>query len=127
MQLIIAVQQAGIFVGHADQRQGQPRSLTMIESLRRAGIADATVLRGAAGIVAHPPLHTTTQLDLAGDRPVAVTFVASPDQVTQIVAQIALQLTALVEARAMGIAPVGWAGRLQALSRHQEDHGDVAE
>ena len=56
---------ARLSAGESDQRDGPLLSQAIVERLRKAGIAGATLLRGIEGHRAHARLHTASTLRLA--------------------------------------------------------------
>jgi PII-like signaling protein len=64
-----------VFVGEGDRRHGQPLYIAVVEEMRRAGLAGATVLRGIEGYGAHRVVHAARVFDLAADLPIIVEVV----------------------------------------------------
>jgi PII-like signaling protein len=61
-----------IFVGEGDRLRGQPLYTVIVEELRRAGIAGATVFKGIEGYGAHATVHVARVFDLSTNLPVVI-------------------------------------------------------
>ncbi len=88
MDLSGNAQQVWIFLGESDQWHGRPLSLSLLELLKRNGIAGGTVLRGIAGYGAHSFIHTASLVELSSDLPIVVTFVDRPDRIARVMPDI---------------------------------------
>jgi PII-like signaling protein len=80
-----------VFICESDQRDGLPLVDAVINALRTANIAGATVLRGVAGFGGSAVLHTTHVLRLCEDLPMvieAVDTVQKIDAVLPIVKEL---------------------------------------
>lgn len=64
-----------IFIGEGDATHGQPLHRVLLERLRAAGFAGATVIRGLAGFGANSVIHTANIVDLSADLPVLIEVV----------------------------------------------------
>lgn len=73
-----------IFIGESDTWHGKPLYRAIVERVREAGLAGATVLHGIEGFGAHSRIHTTRILRLSEDLPVIVEIVDRPDRVEAI-------------------------------------------
>ena len=82
-------QQVWIFIGESDQWRGQPLHLALLSTLRHAGVAGATALRGLAGYGASSRIHTASLVELSGDLPIVVTFVDRTDRIAAVMPTIA--------------------------------------
>ncbi|MFN8505316.1 DUF190 domain-containing protein [Kouleothrix sp.] len=82
-------QQVWIFIGESDQWHGQPLHLALLSTLRHAGVAGATALRGLAGYGASSRIHTASLVELSGDLPIVVTFVDRADRIAAVMPTIA--------------------------------------
>lgn len=69
-----------IFIGESDTWKRRPLSDVLLERLRHAGFAGATVLRGVAGFGAHSVVHTTSLLRLSQDLPVVIEVVDTEER-----------------------------------------------
>lgn len=70
-----------IFVGESDVHDGRPLSESIVEMLRREGIAGATVLRGIAGFGRSSVVHTSKLLRMSGDLPIVVEAVDTAERI----------------------------------------------
>ena len=77
-----------VYFGEADQWQQQPLSMALLEMLRREGCSGATVTRGIAGFGAGSRIKTATLVDLAGDLPMILTVVETPERVARLLPKI---------------------------------------
>src|SRR5262252_2815999 len=64
-----------IVVGEADQWHHRPLYLAILEELRAAGCAGATVTTGVAGFGAHAHIKTRGLLELSVDMPMVLTSI----------------------------------------------------
>ncbi|MSP14699.1 MAG: CBS domain-containing protein [Chloroflexi bacterium] len=74
-RLIGIAQRVTIYISESDQWHGKPLFLSILEYLRREGVAGATVLRGVAGYGAHSRIHTATIERLSEDLPLRIEIV----------------------------------------------------
>jgi PII-like signaling protein len=70
-----------IFIGEADRWQHRPLHEAIVLAAREAGLAGATVLRGAIGFGASSHLHTSKILRLSADLPVVIEIVESEEKI----------------------------------------------
>ena len=61
-----------IFIGESDTHDGKPLYQAIVETLRRQGLAGATVLRGIEGFGKSSRLHTAHILRLSEDLPIVI-------------------------------------------------------
>jgi len=73
-----------IFIGESDVHQGQPLYMAIVETLRRDGLAGATVLRGIEGFGKSSRLHTAHILRLSEDLPIVIECVDTADKIEAI-------------------------------------------
>lgn len=73
-----------IFVGESDTHEGRPLYESIVEALRREGLAGATVLRGIEGFGKSSRLHTAHILRLSDDLPIVIECVDSADRIEAI-------------------------------------------
>ena len=73
-----------IFIGESDQWKHQPLSMALVERLRKAGFAGATVFRGVAGFGARSVVHSANLLRLSEDLPVVLEVVDTQEQVNRL-------------------------------------------
>ncbi|HYU98284.1 MAG TPA: DUF190 domain-containing protein [Pyrinomonadaceae bacterium] len=70
-----------IFVGESDRHGHRPLYESIVLQAREAGLAGATVLRGAMGFGKHSILHTAKILRLSEDMPMIIEIVDSLDNI----------------------------------------------
>jgi hypothetical protein len=70
-----------IFIGESDTHDGRPLYQAIIETLRRDGLAGATVLRGIEGFGKSSTLHTAHILRLSEDLPIVIECVDTADRI----------------------------------------------
>lgn len=70
-----------IFIGESDQWHGKPAYEAIVLEARKAGLAGATVFRGAMGFGAHSRLHTFKILRLSEDLPIVIEIVDSQEKI----------------------------------------------
>jgi PII-like signaling protein len=70
-----------IFIGESDTWHGKPLYQAIVERVREAGLAGATVVRGIEGFGAHSHLHTTRILRLSEDLPVVIELVDTAERI----------------------------------------------
>jgi len=70
-----------IFIGESDTSHGRPLYQAIVETLRRHGLAGATVLRGIEGFGKSSRLHTAHILRLSEDLPIVIECVDTPDKI----------------------------------------------
>ena len=73
-----------IFIGESDRWHGKPLYQAIVERVREAGLAGATVLRGIEGFGADSRLHTARLLRLSEDLPVVIEIVDAADKIEEI-------------------------------------------
>ena len=70
-----------IYIGETDRYGGMPLYEWLVQQARDHGLAGATVLRAIEGFGAHHRVHTAKVLRLAGDLPIVVEIVDTPDKI----------------------------------------------
>jgi CBS domain-containing protein len=70
-----------IYIGESDQWRGRSLYNALLETLKREGLAGATVARGVAGFGAHSRIHTASLEVLSSDLPLVVEVVDRPEQI----------------------------------------------
>lgn len=70
-----------IFIGESDRWEGRPLYEAIVQRIREAGGAGATVLRGIEGFGAHSRIHTARILRLSEDLPVVIEVVDRADRI----------------------------------------------
>lgn len=73
-----------IFIGESDSYDGRPLYQAIVEALRKAGLAGATVLRGIEGFGKSSHLHTAHILRLSEDLPIVIECVDTYDRIESI-------------------------------------------
>ncbi len=71
-----------IYIGESDKWRGRPLYAAILETLRKEGVAGATVVRGVAGFGAHSHIHTASILRLSEDLPLCIQVVDKADKIT---------------------------------------------
>jgi CBS domain-containing protein len=77
-----------IYVGESDSWRGRSLYMSILETLRKSGIAGATVMRGLAGFGAHSLIHTQAIERLSTDLPVVITVVDTEENIQRVVALV---------------------------------------
>jgi PII-like signaling protein len=77
-----------VFICESDHRDGLPLAEAIIDALRAAGIAGATVLRGVAGYGGSAVVHTTHVLRLCEDLPMVIEAVDTVEKVDAVLPKI---------------------------------------
>ncbi len=73
-----------VFCGESDTWHGKPLYEAIVERVREAGMAGATVLRGIEGFGANSRIHTSRLLRLSEDLPVVIEIVDLADRIEAI-------------------------------------------
>lgn len=73
-----------IFVGESDTHDGRPLYEVIVETLRRSGLAGATVLRGIEGFGKSSRLHVAHILRLSEDLPIVIECVDATERIEAI-------------------------------------------
>jgi PII-like signaling protein len=73
-----------IFIGESDSWHGKPLYQAIVEHVREAGLAGATVVRGIEGFGADSRIHTARILRLSEDLPVLIEIVDSEEKIRAI-------------------------------------------
>jgi PII-like signaling protein len=74
-----------IFIGESDKIDGRPLHKEVLKTLRKIGMAGATVLHGVAGYGARSVYHTSNILRLSQDLPVVIEVVDSDEKIQEII------------------------------------------
>ncbi len=77
-----------VFICESDHRDGIPLVEVVVEALRVAGIAGATVLRGVAGYGGSAVIHTTHVLRLCEDLPMVIEAVDTVEKIDAVLPKI---------------------------------------
>ncbi|HTV73265.1 MAG TPA: DUF190 domain-containing protein [Candidatus Acidoferrales bacterium] len=70
-----------IFVDESERWHGQPLYIAVVEALRHAGLAGATVFRGIEGYGTHHVVHTARVFDVAADLPMLIEVVDEEERI----------------------------------------------
>ncbi|HZR82798.1 MAG TPA: DUF190 domain-containing protein [Candidatus Binatia bacterium] len=81
-----------IFVGEADRWRHGPLYLAILETLKAAGCAGATVTSGIAGFGAHAHIKTRTLLELSVDLPVVITVIDRAERIERVLPDVTQML-----------------------------------
>lgn len=81
-----AAQRLTIYFGEADRWQGRPLHTALLDALREAGMAGATLTRGLAGFGAHGRIHTARLADISADLPMVITVIDTPERIAAVLA-----------------------------------------
>ena len=73
-----------LYIGEGAQLRGEPLYLALLNFLFGHGVSGTTVTKGVAGFGAGHHLHTTRILELAGNLPIKIEFVESPETLDQL-------------------------------------------
>lgn len=84
MQLQGQATRVTIYIGESDHYGGRTLYMALLEFLRKAGAAGATVTRGVAGFGAHSRIHTATIETLSVDLPVRLEWIDLPERVERL-------------------------------------------
>ena len=70
-----------IFLGESDRWKGRPLYIAIVEAMRSAGLAGATVFKGIVGYGGHSVVHAARIVDLSSDLPIVVELVDTEEKV----------------------------------------------
>jgi PII-like signaling protein len=70
-----------IFLGESDRWKNQPLYVAIVEEMRRAGLAGATVFKGVLGFGGHSVVHAARILDMSSDLPIVIELVDSEERI----------------------------------------------
>jgi CBS domain-containing protein len=70
-----------IYISDGDQWQGRSLYLALLDTLKREGLAGATITRGLAGFGAHSRVHLATIETLAAELPLIIEVVDQPQRI----------------------------------------------
>ncbi|MGH3055536.1 MAG: DUF190 domain-containing protein, partial [Gaiellaceae bacterium] len=83
-----------IYLGESDQWHRRPLYMAILEHLKTAGCAGATVTRGIAGFGAQSQIKTANILTLSVDLHVVITAVDAADTIERVLPEISAMLGA---------------------------------
>lgn len=84
MEIVGTARKVTVYIGESDRWGGKPLYMAILEMLKAADCAGATVMRGIAGFGAHSRIRTATIVDLSPDLPLVVEWVDDPARVERI-------------------------------------------
>jgi PII-like signaling protein len=70
-----------IFLGESDRWKHQPLYIAIVEAMRAAGLAGATVFKGIVGYGAHSVVHAARIVDLSSDLPIVIELVDTEEKI----------------------------------------------
>jgi len=73
-----------IYIGEADKWRGRPLAQALVERLREAGVAGATVTRGVLGYGENSRMHTAQILRLSEDLPLVIDVIDTNERIESI-------------------------------------------
>ena len=79
----MAAQRLTIYLGESDSWRGRSLYMSILETLRDAGIAGATVTRALAGYGAHSRVRTQTIEVLSMDLPIVIAVIDTPENIAR--------------------------------------------
>jgi uncharacterized protein len=82
-----------VFVGESDQVHHRPLYTEVVHLAHAAGLAGASVFRGAEGYGATNHIHTTRLLSLSGDLPMMIVIVDTHEKVTRFLPELSRLVT----------------------------------
>ena len=77
-----------VYIGESDRAEHRPLYEAIVMKARQAGLAGATVLRGAMGFGASSHLHTAKVLRLSIDLPLIIEIVDSEEKINAFLPQL---------------------------------------
>ena len=73
-----------IYLGESDSWRGRSLYMSILETLRKSGIAGATVTRAIAGFGAHSRLRSSTTEILSMDLPIVISVIETPENADRV-------------------------------------------
>lgn len=77
-----------IFVDEAERLNGKPLYEALIEALREAGFAGATVLKGIEGFGQHKAVHSARAVDFSSNLPVLIEVFEQEEKVLSFIPKL---------------------------------------
>jgi PII-like signaling protein len=77
-----------IFIGEADEQEGEPAYRTIVRKAREMGLAGATVLRGPLGFGRSSHLHASTVFRVSKDLPIVIEIVDAEAKIQEFLAAV---------------------------------------
>ena len=81
-------QLVSIYLNEADQWEGRPLYLEVLQFLKRSGCAGGAVLRGVAGYTASADVATTSPVDIERKPPLVVQFFDRVEKISEVLPQL---------------------------------------
>lgn len=78
-----------IYLGESDSWRGRSLYMSILETLRKSGIAGATVTRAVAGFGAHSRIRTNTIEVLSTDLPIIISVIDTPENIERTLGLVA--------------------------------------
>lgn len=78
-----------IYLGESDSWRGRSLYMSILETLRKSGIAGATVTRAVAGFGAHSRIRTNTIEVLSTDLPIIISVIDTPENIERALGLVA--------------------------------------
>jgi CBS domain-containing protein len=88
MSAPIHAQRLIIYLGESDSWRGHSLYMSILETLRKSGIAGATVTRALAGFGAHSRIRTGTIEVLSTDLPIVISVIDTPENIERALALV---------------------------------------
>src|SRR5215813_238994 len=82
-----------VFVGESDQVHHRPLYAEVVHRAHAAGLAGASVFRGAESYGASNHIHTTRLLSLSGDLPMMIVIVDTPEKAMSFLPELSRLVT----------------------------------
>jgi uncharacterized protein len=82
-----------VFVGESDQAHHRPLYTEIVHRAHAAGLAGASVFRGAEGYGESNHIHTNRLLSLSGDLPMMIVIVDTSENVTRFLPELSRMVT----------------------------------
>jgi len=81
MRMVGPAKRLTVYLGESDHWRGRPLHGALLETLRKGGLAGATVTRAISGFGAHSRIHSTAILRLSQDLPLILELVDTAERV----------------------------------------------
>jgi CBS domain-containing protein len=88
VDLVGKARRVRIYVNEGDKVGWKPAHLAVLEFLRRENAQGATVVRGTEGFGATGQIHVSHLVDVAGDLPIVVEWIDSPQVVERLIGRV---------------------------------------
>ena len=88
MEIIGTATKVTVYIGESDRWGSKPLYMAILDVLKAADCAGATVTRGLAGFGSHSRIRTATIVDLSADLPLVVEWVDDPARVSRVMPRL---------------------------------------